>query len=128
MRNIEVSNFLDNQKHPLRAEIDYLRDIILNSNSEIEEKIKWNSPNYVILKEDRFTLKIFPQKQIQLIFHRGAKKLDKIDNRLIKDPNNLLTWKENDRALVSFKNLIEIEKNKRHLMALVNDWIDASKF
>jgi len=35
-------------------------------------------------------MRINPPKKIQLIFHRGAKKLQQPENKLIKDASNLL--------------------------------------
>ena len=73
--NSEVTNFLDGQSHPLRENIEMLREIILGSNSEISENIKWNGPNYCFEEQDRISMRINPPKQLQLIFHRGAKKI-----------------------------------------------------
>jgi hypothetical protein len=67
--NIEVITFLDKLNHPFRSEIEVLRQIILNSNSDIIENIKWNGPNYIFNNEDRITIKINPPKLIQIIFH-----------------------------------------------------------
>lgn len=72
--NIEVTKFLDDLHHPLRPEIEQLRLIILGADRNIQENIKWNGPNYCFDNEDRITMRVQPPKQIQLIFHRGAKK------------------------------------------------------
>jgi len=125
--NPEVSQFLDELKHPLRAEIDQLRTIILNSDSKISENIKWNGPNYCYQNEDRITMRVQPPKQIQLIFHRGAKKLAQPDNKLIDDKSGLLAWKENDRAIASFKNSDDVRKFKADLEGIVKKWISATK-
>lgn len=71
--NSEVTNFLDELSHPLRNEIEFLRNCILLTNKNLTESIKWNAPNFCINDEDRITMRIHPPKQIQLIFHRGAK-------------------------------------------------------
>ena len=75
--NSEVTDFLDEQKHPFRKEIEQLRNYILSANTALTENIKWNGPNYCLDNEDRITMRIQPPtKQAQLIFHRGAKKTD----------------------------------------------------
>lgn len=125
-RNEEVTRFLDALKHPLRDEIELLRSILL-SEQDLEESIKWNGPNYSIHAEDRITMKIQPPKQIQLIFHRGAKKLEQPKIRLIDDNSGLLTWKENDRAFASFKSVQEIENSTSDLKAIIQKWISATK-
>jgi hypothetical protein len=124
--NDEVTKFLDELNHPLREEIELLRQIILNSNKGLTENIKWNGPNYSFDDQDRITMRIHPPKQIQLIFHRGAKKLIQPKNKLIDDKSGLLIWKENDRAIVTFKNIVEIKKAKSDLEKIINNWIHAT--
>lgn len=124
--NPEVTNFLDGQSHPLRENIEMLREIILGSNSEISENIKWNGPNYCFEEQDRISMRINPPKQLQLIFHRGAKKIAQPAGRLIEDATGLLDWKENDRAVATFKNIETIIKEKENLQNIVNKWIEAA--
>ena len=123
----EVTEFLDRLNHPQRSEIDSLRTIILQANSELVENIKWNGPNYSFRDEDRITMRVQPPKQIQLIFHRGARKLKQPTDRLIQDKSALLQWKENDRAVVTFKNASEIEGASSDLSVIINKWINAVK-
>jgi hypothetical protein len=129
MKNVndEMTKFLDELNHPLRAEIEALRLIILNSIKGLTENIKWNGPNYCFENQDRVTMKIQPPKQIQLIFHRGAKKIIQPKDKLIEDKSGLLIWKENDRALATFKNLDEIKKAEENLEKIINSWINAAK-
>jgi hypothetical protein len=124
--NPAVTKFLDDLNHPFRNEIEQLRHYILNSNSELTENIKWNGPNYCLGNNDRITMRIQPPKQVQLIFHRGAKTLKQPDDRLISNDYGLLTWKENDRAFATFKNMADIERSKTHLANIVRDWIIAA--
>ena len=125
--NAEVTEFLDRQNHPLRMEIELLRKIILESESSLTENIKWNGPNYAVNNEDRITMRIQPPKQIQLIFHRGAKKQEQPAKHIIDDNSGILVWKENDRAVATFKNLAEIEQNRSLLREIVGKWIKAAK-
>jgi len=124
--NHEVTAFLDALNHPMRAEIEELRHVILRTDSGIAENIKWNGPNYTYRNEDRITMKIQPPKQIQLIFHRGVKKLAQPDSRLIEDESKLLVWKENDRAIVTFKTLDEIRNAQTEIVRIVQKWIKAT--
>ncbi|GAA4433733.1 hypothetical protein GCM10023188_23670 [Pontibacter saemangeumensis] len=125
--NIEVTKFLDDLHHSLRAEIEQLRLIILNADNRITENIKWNGPNYCFENEDRITMRIHPPKQIQLIFHRGVKKLPQPKEKIIADDSGLLVWKENDRAVASFKDINGIEKSASQLEYIVNRWMKATK-
>lgn len=124
-KNDEVTDFLNTQNHPLRDEIELLRNYILSANNLLTENIKWNGPNYCFKKEDRITMKIQPPKNIQLIFHRGAKKQEQPKDKLIKEHSKLLTWKENDRAIATFKNMADIKNAQAELTVIVNMWIVA---
>jgi len=125
--NDEVTQFLDNLNHPLRKEIEELRQIILSSENGLIENIKWNGPNYCFNDADRITMRIQPQKQIQLIFHRGAKKITQPVDKFINDESGILVWKENDRAITTFKSKDDIKKNKNDLCNIVKKWIEATK-
>nr|WP_315219454.1 DUF1801 domain-containing protein [uncultured Flavobacterium sp.] len=124
----EVTEFLDQLNHPLREEIEELRKIILASNKNLTENIKWNAPNYCFEKDDRITMKVLPvSTQIQLIFHRGAKKQEQPKGKLIANNSKMLVWKENDRAIITFKNSQDIESGKAALEKIINEWINATK-
>jgi hypothetical protein len=127
-RNIstEVTQLLDGLNLPLRKEIEELRLLILSVNPALSENIKWNAPNYSLNGEDRITMRIHPAKQIQVIFHRGAKKLLQPAQRLIKHDSPILMWKQNDRAIVSFTNMNEIRADASELKEIVRKWIAAS--
>ncbi|MFD0988829.1 DUF1801 domain-containing protein [Mariniflexile jejuense] len=126
-KNNAVTIFLDALNHPFRTEIELLRQIILNSINGLSENIKWNGPNYYYDDADRITMKIHPPKHVQLIFHRGAKTLNQPKNKIINTDSSVIVWKENDRAVVTFKNLAEIEKGKTDLTDIVKKWIIATK-
>ena len=125
----EVTDFLDELNHPFRKEIDFLRNVVLSADNNLTENIKWNGPNYCFDNDDRITMRIQPPttKQIQIIFHRGAKKQEQPNDKLIKENSKLLIWKENDRAIATFKNMTEIENAKTVLGEIVKNWIDKTK-
>jgi hypothetical protein len=123
--NQEVTRFLDGLNHPFIEEINELRTIILSTEKEIVENIKWNGPNYTFNNQDFLTIRINPPKKIQLIFHRGAKKLEQPEKKLIQDASNLLVWKENDRAILELNSLDQIRKNGTNLIEIIEKWIDA---
>ena len=124
--NKEVTKFLEDLNHPFEKEIQALRIEILSAQDGLTENIKWNGPNYSFNGEDRITMRIHPPKQIQLIFHRGAKKQAELKNKLIDDKSGLLIWKENDRAIATFKNMEEITTRKSDLTKVVKEWIGAT--
>lgn len=126
-KNKEVTQFLDDQNHPFRSEIEVLRLLILNTNLELTENIKWNGPNYSFAEQDRITIKIQPPKNIQIIFHCGAKVKEQPKGKLIKNDFGLLIWKENNRAVATFYLMQEIEQNAVQLSSIVKEWIASSR-
>ena len=124
--NEEVTSFLEGLNHPLRGEIEQLRQIVLGANAALSENVKWNGPNFCFHGEDRLTMRIHPPKQIQLIFHRGAKVLDQPAEKLINDHIGVLAWKTNDRAVATFKGMEDIQAGKRVLITLINQWMEAT--
>ena len=121
--NAEVTSFLDQQNHPLRLLIDAIRSFIVNAEPTLSENIKWNGPNFSYEGQDRITVKINPPKQIQLIFHRGAKVLEQPKDKLITEDFGLLTWKENDRAIATIKNEEELLENSEKWKSIIKQWI-----
>lgn len=126
--NSEVSQFLDELNHPFRSEIERVRTYMLSANTGLTENIKWNGPNYCFDQADRITMRIQPPtKQVQLIFHRGASKQAQPAEKLISTVSKRLVWKENDRAILTFKSMQDIEDGKAELSSIVNEWINAAK-
>ncbi len=121
-----VTEFLDKQTHPLRQEIEALRTCILQANSGLTENIKWNGPNYTFDGNDRITMRIHPPKQVQLIFHTGAKAKALPPTNLLEEKSGLLQWKTTDRAVASFPTLSSIAANKERLTSIINEWIRAT--
>ena len=122
----EVIEFLDVLEHPMKREIEVLRKIILNSNTKLTEHIKWNAPSFCIENEDRVTMKLHPAKNIQLIFHRGAKVKAQPKEQLISGYSSFLKWPANDRAVATFANMDEIKLNEKVLSEIINEWIKAT--
>ncbi len=123
----EVTEFLDELKHPFRKEIEQLRNYILSANPALTENIKWKGPNYCFDDADRITMRIQPPtKQVQLIFHRGASKQTQPKDKLISNKSKMLVWKENDRAIITFKSLQDMENGKTELTSIVTEWISAT--
>lgn len=119
----EVTQFLSELEHPLKKEIEQLRKIILSANKDLIENIKWNAPNFCFNGEDRITMRIHPPKQIQLIFHRGAKVQALPDKNLIPDDKGMLVWKTTDRAVATFNDLVEIKLRSSDIADLVTKWL-----
>ena len=122
----EVDLFIEKTDHPLKDEIIELRNIILASDAEITEHIKWNAPSFCVDGEDRFTFKLNATDAVDIVFHRGAKVKAMPSERLIEDPDGLLKWATNDRAVATFSSMAEIQNKELALLAILSEWKKAS--
>lgn len=123
----EVSQFLDELEHPLKKEIEQIRKIVLSADKRLTENIKWNAPNFCFEGDDRITTRIHPPKQIQLIFHRGAKVQQLPTDKLITDDSGILTWKTNDRAVATFTSMTDIKSKSKYITEIIHKWLKAAK-
>lgn len=114
---------LDAHRHPLRAEIDALRTLILNADPRIEEGVKWNTASFRI--GEWFATLNGPRqvKEPMIILHAGAKAKGLVPKDRIADPDGLITWLGNDRAQVTFKDAAAIKEHSAALKRLVQAWI-----
>ncbi len=124
-RNEAVTAFLQELNHPMKAEIEYLRDVILAANDQLSEHIKWKAPSFRYGGDDRVTFNLRPQDRVLLIFHRGAKARPD-DGFAFVDPTGLLTWAAKDRATLTLHTMAEVHAHQAELAKLVNAWVEAT--
>ncbi|MDB5096264.1 MAG: hypothetical protein JWM80_685 [Cyanobacteria bacterium RYN_339] len=120
-----VQHYMLRLEHPLKAEIEALRALILAADEGITERVKWNAPSFCWKGDDRVTLKLHPPKAIGVIFHRGVQVKDAADFDF-PDDSGLLTWPARDRAVATIRDLAELEANREALISLVRRWMLAT--
>lgn len=109
----KVNEFMGDLDHPLKAEIEQLREIIKNANGKIRERIKWNAPSYYY-NEDLVTFNPRATKHVHLVFHHAS---------IIKIKSPLLHGDYKDRRMAYFKNKEEVEANKKELENIINELV-----
>ena len=97
-------------RFPLKIEIDLLRSIIKGANEKISERIKWAAPSYYY-KKDLVTFNHRSIKRVHLVFHNEA---------IVKIDSALLEGDYKDRRMAYFKDIQEIESNKKELERIIN--------
>ncbi len=109
--------------HPLKAEVQMVRHIVLGSSPEITEAIKWNAPSFA-RKEHFATFNLRAKDGVCLVLHFGAK-INRIRSSgvTIDDPTELLHWLAKDRALVKFRDMEAVKANGATLEDIVRQWI-----
>lgn len=116
-----VNAYMAALDHPLKAEIEALRNTIRGVDKGISEHIKWNAPSFVF-NDDFATFKLRPATSVQIIFHTGAKSKGK--KVRIDDPDGLLKWAADDRAVATFLDAKQVRARQAALAAIVRQWIN----
>lgn len=117
----DAGAFMAALEHPLKADIETVRKLILAASPEIAEGVKWNSLSF--RHTDWFaTVNLRSTTTIQLVMHTGAKAKDNPDFS-IPDDNGLLVWLAKDRALATLGSGKTLKANAKAFTAIVKAWI-----
>lgn len=119
----EVEAWLAASTHPLGAEIEAIRRLVLDAAPGIGENIKWNAPNFHT-STNFATLQPRAREGVQLVLHFGAKRRRApISAADITDPHELLTWLGPDRAAVQFRDLADVQARHAAFTAIIRQWL-----
>src|SRR5438477_11810653 len=122
----KVDAYMKECKHPFAKVIEALRKIILSTDKEIGEEIKWNAPTFFYTgkmkpfnpkeyKRCIIVFNLFKQDCIRLVFPGGAK---------INDKSGLLEGDYADgRRLAMFYSLGDVKAKEKHLQAAIKTWL-----
>jgi hypothetical protein len=123
----KVDAYMRKLKHPLADVVETLRRIILSTDKEIGEEIKWNAPTFFYAGEmppsdpkkyKRYLVvfNLYQKDCIRLVFPSGAK---------VKDTSGLLEGEYADgRRLAMFYDLKDVESKKPKLQRVVRKWLE----
>jgi uncharacterized protein YdhG (YjbR/CyaY superfamily) len=114
-RSAEVSAFLDDLDHPLRAEVDEVRGIILGASRKLSERVKWNAPSYHY-KQDLLTFNLHATDRVHLVFHTAA--ITRVESDLLEGKG-----KYNDRRMVFLANRAAIKAHKKELQRVIAELV-----
>ena len=121
----EFMGALDDDK---RSQVEALRKLVISSDPNLEEHIKWNAPSYVLNGEDRITFNLLNKENIvKLVFHMGAlRKEDKKAEPVIADLSGLIEWSSDIRGVMSFTTLEDIQDKSDEVSKFVVKWLSIS--
>jgi uncharacterized protein YdeI (YjbR/CyaY-like superfamily) len=121
-----VENYLNLLEHPLRKAVEALREIVLETDKEIGEQIKWNSLAFYYTgkmkpfdpreyKRDIVVFNLGKKDFVLLVFPTGV---------IINDKTGILEGKFKDtRKIVKFTSLDEVKSKKKDLQYVIRDWL-----
>jgi len=112
-RNPKVDALLKAKKSPMTAEIERVRRIILEASDKVEEEVKWSAATF-IYKGNIASFYMNTKQHVSLMFHTGAS---------IPDKYGLLEGTGNVARVAKFADMKDIEKKKKALQSVINEWI-----
>jgi len=104
---------MEQLEHPLKAEVQAVREIILGVDKNITEEIKWKAPSFSY-KGYLVTFNLWARERVHLVFHNGV---------ILNDGNNLLEGDYPDRRMMYFSDMEDIKSKRAVLEGLVRQWI-----
>lgn len=120
-----VEALLAELEHPLKADIEATRQLILSVSTTIREGVKWKAPSFRT-SDDFLTFHLRSTDVVTLVFHTGAKaKASRSEGLCVQDPDGLLDWRAKDRALVTLGPGEVRGARGEALRALVAAWVAA---
>ena len=109
-----VDEFMVKLDHPLKAEVQALRDIIKGVSPSITEQIKWNAPSYRY-KDYIATFNLRATQHVHLIFHNPA---------IASIQSDILEGDYPDRRMVYFADMNDVTARKTALEQVVNKLVN----
>ena len=110
----KVDEFMAKLDHPLKAEMDAVRSIIVNASPKIEEDIKWGGPSF-FYKEDLATFNPRIKNYVALIFHKGE---------LLNITSEFLENATKGKVYAKFYSMDQVTANKELIEKMVNAWVE----
>ncbi|HEY2583722.1 MAG TPA: DUF1801 domain-containing protein [Mucilaginibacter sp.] len=121
----EVTQHIQKLDPAIRDTIETLRQIILSTDKEIGERIKWNNPSFYYngemksfdpkeYKREIIVFNLF-KNRIMLVFPSGVK---------VNDTSGLLTGDYADgRRIVVFKDIADVKLKEGKLQHIIKEWL-----
>jgi hypothetical protein len=120
-----VSQHIKKLEPKLAEVVNLLRQIILNTDNEIGERIKWNNPSFYYTgdmkefdakeyKRDLIVMNLF-KGRIMLVLPSGAK---------VNDESGLLEGEYKDgRRIIIFKDINNVKEKQKNLQKIIKEWL-----
>ncbi|MES2418388.1 MAG: DUF1801 domain-containing protein [Bacteroidota bacterium] len=125
----KVDEYISNLKTEIGATVQYLRQVILNTDLEIAEQIKWNSPSMYYKGEmEPFDPKTYKRDLVVFNLHKDRIILIFPTGNKINNPTGLLEGNYADgRRIVNFKNLNDAKLKEKDLQNAIKEWLKLVK-
>ena len=117
-RTDKVDEFMQALDHPLKAEVQVVRDIIKGVNKDIAEEVKWKAPSFNYKGEYLVTFNLRDSNRIHLVFHNPM--ISKVKSEILKGDYA-------DRRMAYFADIKDIKAKRSALEKALKDLIKLQK-
>lgn len=109
----------------IRSTVEYLRKVILATDPEIGERIKWNNPSMYYTGDMKpFDPKEYKRELVVFNLHKGRIMLVFPSGAKVNDTSGLLGGKFTDgRKTVVFADLDEVKAKEKDLQYVIKEWL-----
>lgn len=121
----EVSQHIKKLEPALGKIIEAIRQIILKTDTEIGERIKWNNPSFYFTGEMKsFDPKEYKREIVVMNLYKGRIMLVFPSGAKVKDTSGLLTGDYKDgRRLILFTDMKDVKSKEKALQKIIKDWL-----
>jgi uncharacterized protein YdhG (YjbR/CyaY superfamily) len=113
-----VDQFMSKLDHPLKAEVQTVREIIKSANRDITEEIKWNAPSFRYQGEYLVTFNLRAKEYVHLVFHNPE---------IASVKSKLLEGNYTDRRMAYLADMDDVNMKKAALRTALKDLIKLQK-
>ena len=121
----QVTEHINKLEPGLGKIIQTLREIILSTDKEIGERIKWNNPSFYYTGEMKeFDAREYKRELIVMNLHKDRIMLVFPSGAKVNDQSGLLEGDYKDgRRILIFKDMTDVEAKEKKLKAVIKKWI-----
>ena len=121
----QVTQHIKKLEPALGKIIEVIRQIILSTDTEIGERIKWNNPSFYYTGEMKaFDPKEYKRELIVMNLYKGRIMLVFPSGAKVKYASGLLTGDYKDgRRITVFEDMKDVKAKEKALQKIIKDWL-----
>lgn len=121
----QVTEHIQKLDPAFREVIEVIRQIILSTDKQIGERIKWNNPSFYYTGEMKpFDPKEYKREIIVFNLYKGRILLVLPSGAKVKDTSGLLEGDYKDgRRTITFRDMEEVKLKEKALQKIIKQWL-----
>jgi transposase len=112
----EVDAYMVKLQHPLKLEIQVVRELLKGVNRQITEQIKWNAPSFSYKGEYLVTFNLRETRRVHLVWHNPA---------IVKLKSGLLEGEYPDRRMSYLSDMADVKAKRQELTGIARELLSA---